>query len=758
MAQVSKAALSGLNNSSFPNNNTGYITPELLRTFNSDMIDSTVNQTVYDSASAAVNNSISALNTFTSSQQPSFTAINAFTASQILINAGVNGFTQSAQLELDSLSAWTGSWEAWTSSINEIRNGGIFQGYSTRLYFGNLLSASIVANVGGPIASINVLSDGTKLNTASFDSYVTGNNIFTASAKVSLTNINDFTASNGNTSLNAYTQSQNSFNASATASLSELLALSSSLSGGYATQGELDASASVLQANIDSLASSQAVSNSYFATTGSNTFTGDQTLIDAGGNTITLSDTSGSLMLVAKGFTSASAHLTSSAANKVNIIFKDNNNTGTTYISGSNNIFSNSDAPSAGFRRQLGANNVNLFPQLPQVSSSMADYVNIDSNFITARNTSPMTMRGPVSASIWEIKGNVLTQQLNIGTSAANHAQGLTGGLFVNNCYIGANLSIVANRSNTTQNTAVTNSNLAGAVTLNVNSSSIMYSNNMTAGGTTTINNNTTGSARVTALNNAALINSNYLGGNTTITLSGSNDPNDTADVDYNGSVIRSLIHGSGNSVRVNTGLTGSNTLAGTAIIGNGISVTGSSQNPLTNSGTNLGSAFFGRYNAENGNRALSAQTIFAIGTGTSTSARKTGFLIDSGSNTFVEGTLNISGSTSLTGSVYGNVEGLTISSNTASINLAVSNFFTLDLVSGSTTHIAATNIQKGQTINILFTQPSVGTGSVSYNSTFKFPAGANYVATPITGARDIVTFVTFDSTNIYASSINNLG
>jgi len=251
MAQVSKAALSGLNNSSFPNNNTGYITPELLRTFNSDMIDSTVNQTVYDSASAAVNNSISALNTFTSSQQPSFTAINAFTASQIVINAGVNGFTQSAQLELDSLSAWTGSWEAWTSSINEIRNGGIFQGYSTRLYFGNLLSASIVANVGGPIASINVLSDGTKLNTASFDSFVTGNNTWTASAKVSLTNINAFTASNGNTSLNAYTQSQNIINASVTASLSELLALSSSLSGGYATQGELDASASALQANID---------------------------------------------------------------------------------------------------------------------------------------------------------------------------------------------------------------------------------------------------------------------------------------------------------------------------------------------------------------------------------------------------------------------------------------------------------------------------------------------------------------------------
>jgi hypothetical protein len=119
---------------------------------------------------------------------------------------------------------------------------------------------------------------------------------------------------------------------------------------------------------------------------------------------------------------------------------------------------------------------------------------------------------------------------------------------------------------------------------------------------------------------------------------------------------------------------------------------------------------------------------------------------------------LNVTGSTTITGSVYGNIASLTISSNTASMDLSRSNFFTLNLVSGSTTHLTATNIRPGQTINLLLTQPSVGTGSLSYNTTFDFPAGANYIATPITSSKDIITFITFDTASIYATSINNLG
>jgi len=179
MSEISKQALKVDNSTSFPNNTTGYISPTILRAFNVNVIDSTVNQVEYTTNSGSWNVSISNLNTFTASQQPSFTALNSFTASQLITNTNLNQFTQSANQELDSLSAWTGSWNTWTSSINEIRDDGVLQGYTTRFYYNGLVSASIVQNVNGPIANITIQEDGTKLNTSSFNDY-------TASTKESI--------------------------------------------------------------------------------------------------------------------------------------------------------------------------------------------------------------------------------------------------------------------------------------------------------------------------------------------------------------------------------------------------------------------------------------------------------------------------------------------------------------------------------------------------------------------------------------------
>ena len=53
MSQLSKQQLKVENNTEFPNNNTGQITPTRLRTFNEDMIDSTVNQTQYTTDSGS---------------------------------------------------------------------------------------------------------------------------------------------------------------------------------------------------------------------------------------------------------------------------------------------------------------------------------------------------------------------------------------------------------------------------------------------------------------------------------------------------------------------------------------------------------------------------------------------------------------------------------------------------------------------------------------------------------------------------------
>jgi hypothetical protein len=271
MSEISKQALKVDNNTSFPNNTTGYISPTILRAFNVNMIDSLVEQEGYNDDSSSWNVSIGALQSFTASQQPSFNQLNAFTSSQLSINSGINLFTQSASGRLNNLESTTSSLNAWSSSVNEIIVNGVGIGYSTRLFFNGYVSASIVPNVGGPIASITVLADQTFATSASFNAYTASTNDWTASAKVSIT------------SLNAFTASQNSFNSSATASLQELLNLSSSLSGGYATQGELDQSASVLQNNIN-VSSSVLQGNidvlssftGSYATTGSNSFNGNQ--------------------------------------------------------------------------------------------------------------------------------------------------------------------------------------------------------------------------------------------------------------------------------------------------------------------------------------------------------------------------------------------------------------------------------------------------------------------------------------------------
>jgi hypothetical protein len=413
------------------------------------MIDSLVNEIPYQSFTASVTNSINLLNQFSASQQPSFTALNTFTASQLTINSGVNGFTQSANASINSLTAEVDTLQAFTGSVNAISDNGILLGYSTRLNFYGLMTASIVANVGGPIAAIGLLSDTTRVSTSSFNAYTASTaatqSVFSASVATSI--------SSSSATFTAFSQSQNSFNLSATASIQELLNLSSSLSGGYATQGELDQSSSVLQANI----------------------------------------------------------------------------------------------------------NQKLF------TSSFNSY---------------------------------------------------------------------------TQSTAASESAFSTSVASNF-SQSYAYINSYTASTNIRLNNLEITSASLSIeTSNLELFSSSQLLLNPTLATTGSN--------------------------------------------------------------------------------------VFT-------------------------------GSQTITGSVYGNIVSLSITSQTASMDLSKGNFFTLTLVSGSSTELTATNIKAGQTINLLITQSTPASGSLTYNSTIKFPAGNNYIATAASASKDIITFITFDNSTIYASAINNL-
>ena len=119
-----------------------------------------------------------------------------------------------------------------------------------------------------------------------------------------------------------------------------------------------------------------------------------------------------------------------------------------------------------------------------------------------------------------------------------------------------------------------------------------------------------------------------------------------------------------------------------------------------------------------------------------------------------VSGSLRVSGSAIVTGSVQGNVNALSISSNTASLNLNNGNFFTLQLVSGSNTFINPSNIKAGQTVNILLS--TTGSATVSFPSSVLQVSGSSYVPTTTTG-KDVITLVSFDSTNLYLANVKNL-
>jgi hypothetical protein len=129
----------------------------------------------------------------------------------------------------------------------------------------------------------------------------------------------------------------------------------------------------------------------------------------------------------------------------------------------------------------------------------------------------------------------------------------------------------------------------------------------------------------------------------------------------------------------------------------------------------------------------------------------KTGSYATTGSNTF-------NGNNVFSGSVRGNVIPLTISSNTASMDCSLGNFFTLTLVSGSATRLIPTNILPGETITLKILQVSTGSvGTINYPSSIKFPSGLAYSASFITSSQDIISFVTFDSNTLFGTSIYNL-
>ena len=100
---------------------------------------------------------------------------------------------------------------------------------------------------------------------------------------------------------------------------------------------------------------------------------------------------------------------------------------------------------------------------------------------------------------------------------------------------------------------------------------------------------------------------------------------------------------------------------------------------------------------------------------------------------------------TIISGSVESPLETVTISSNTASFDFNTSPAKQVTLVSGSTTHLDFTNNRTGQAVTILVKQPGTGTGSIEMNPSVKEPLNNMYTASAASSAEDILTVTTFD-------------
>jgi len=118
MAELNKGALTSENNNSFPNNNTGFITPTLLRTFNGNMIDSLVDEITYNADSASVSASISQLKNFSSSLDNTYATDAQLSASASTLQNNINSLSASVAVTDLAQSSSIAALQVFSSSLD----------------------------------------------------------------------------------------------------------------------------------------------------------------------------------------------------------------------------------------------------------------------------------------------------------------------------------------------------------------------------------------------------------------------------------------------------------------------------------------------------------------------------------------------------------------------------------------------------------------------------------------------------------------
>jgi len=144
------------------------------------------------------------------------------------------------------------------------------------------------------------------------------------------------------------------------------------------------------------------------------------------------------------------------------------------------------------------------------------------------------------------------------------------------------------------------------------------------------------------------------------------------------------------------------------------------------------------------------------IGDGSQLSGVAGGIFIQTGSYYSTTNDLQVTGSFGVNGGIGGKNVDLTITSQTASVDLTLSNTFTVTLTTTDTHLDISTFGEDAQSMNLLVKQPTSGaTGSLSFSPDFKFGQGYTYVPTSANSSEDIISFTRFGNF-MYGTFINN--
>ena len=668
--------------------------------------------------------------------------------------------------------------------INGALTASLQQGY---VWVGNasgrtnaVATSSLQTNVSGYVTTSSFNSytssndqrvSSLEVNSASVNTSITNINTTTASLNTSVTNLNSATASLfSSASLSLYTASAVgntiTFTKGDASTFNVSVASTPIDTGSFATTASFNAYTSSNDQKVDSLIAA----TGSFATTGSNSFNGNQII----NGVVSISSSATYDLDITGGFQATAASRVSGSNGIANItqtfisvtsgsgagVASFTGARGYIQVTGDGNIISLYSRPStiggfsdgaAGGGFAVRNTTSNYYPIQFQSTASFTD------GRVTF--TTPLSASAGFTASLqngYAWVGNSLGENTQVATSSFGTA--IDTGSFATtasfNSYTSSNdqkvnslISATGSYATTGSNTFIGNQTLTGSLFISGNINMVngadLVTHHVRAAGSNGLELQTSAGTNIVQMGagggtQAAFVGAVSANSISASTINGLGDP-----LAFSTSVDSRLDSLETTTASLNTSVSNLNTFSSSTLVS------------LSNLNTTTASLLIETSNLEafTSSQALLNTTFATTGSNSFNGNQTiTGSLILS-SSAAVE--LNVVGAAIFTGSVRGNVVPLSITSNTASMDLNLGNYFTLTLADTATTHISASNVQPGTSATLVIT---TGTNSsASLSPALLQPTGSAYVATNGSAKKDVLSFVTIDSTNMFVVSTKNM-